>query len=105
MSVASVSAETRPAGNCCQARADRIGLSRTAAKRVDQRGRLAGSALAHVVLLYGDESDALTHPYLARAWAKSGADLRVPARDLAGGDLRTVLYVADIYGLSRSHSL
>ena len=31
------------------------------------------------MLLYGDESEALTHPYLARAWAKSGADLRVPA--------------------------
>jgi transposase len=30
-------------------------------------------------LLYGDESEALTHPYLARAWAKVGADLRVPA--------------------------
>ena len=26
-----------------------------------------------------DESEALTHPYLARAWAKRGADLRVPA--------------------------
>lgn len=32
-----------------------------------------------IVLLYGDESEALTHPYLARAWAKSGIDLRVPA--------------------------
>ena len=32
-----------------------------------------------IVLLYGDESEALTHPYLARAWAKSGEDLRVPA--------------------------
>ena len=32
-----------------------------------------------IVLLYGDESEALTHPYLARAWAKYGADLRVPA--------------------------
>lgn len=32
-----------------------------------------------IVLLCGDESEALTHPYLARAWAKSGADLRVPA--------------------------
>ena len=32
-----------------------------------------------IVLLYGDESEALTHPYLARAWAKSGAELRVPA--------------------------
>ncbi|MDQ2860569.1 MAG: transposase [Pseudomonadota bacterium] len=30
-------------------------------------------------LLFGDESEALTHPYLARAWAKCGADLRVPA--------------------------
>ena len=32
-----------------------------------------------IVLLYGDESEALTHPYLARVWAKRGADLRVPA--------------------------
>lgn len=32
-----------------------------------------------IVLLYGDESEALTHPYLARVWAKVGADLRVPA--------------------------
>lgn len=31
------------------------------------------------MLLYGDESEALTHPYLARAWAQRGADLRVPA--------------------------
>jgi hypothetical protein len=30
-------------------------------------------------LLFADESEALTHPYLARAWAKKGADLRVPA--------------------------
>ena len=32
-----------------------------------------------IVLLYGAESEALTHPSLARAWAKSGAALRVPA--------------------------
>ena len=32
-----------------------------------------------IVLLFGDESEALTHPYLARVWAKRGADLRVPA--------------------------
>lgn len=32
-----------------------------------------------VVLLFGDESEALTHPCLAHAWAKQGADLRVPA--------------------------
>lgn len=31
------------------------------------------------MLLFCDESEALTHPYLARAWAKRGADLRVPA--------------------------
>ena len=32
-----------------------------------------------IVLLFADESVALTHPYLARAWAKRGADLRVEA--------------------------
>jgi len=32
-----------------------------------------------IVLLFGDESEALTHPYLAHAWARRGADLRVPA--------------------------
>ena len=32
-----------------------------------------------IILLFGDESEALTHPYLARTWARSGADLRVPA--------------------------
>ena len=39
----------------------------------------AQAAAGDIVLLYGDESEALTHPYLARAWAKRGADLRVPA--------------------------
>lgn len=29
--------------------------------------------------MFGDESEALTHPYLAHAWARRGADLRVPA--------------------------
>jgi transposase len=37
------------------------------------------AAAGDIVLLYGDESEALTHPYLARAWAKAGVDLRVPA--------------------------
>jgi len=32
-----------------------------------------------IVLLSADESEALTHPYLAHAWSKRGADLRVPA--------------------------
>ncbi len=37
------------------------------------------AASGDIVLLFGDESEALTHPYLAHAWAKRGADLRVPA--------------------------
>jgi transposase len=32
-----------------------------------------------ITLLFGDESEALTHPYLAHAWAKRGCDLRVEA--------------------------
>ena len=41
--------------------------------------RKAQAEAGDIVLLFGDESEALTHPYLARAWAKQGADLRVPA--------------------------
>jgi len=37
------------------------------------------AAAGDITLLFGDESEALTHPYLARAWAKCGADLRVQA--------------------------
>jgi hypothetical protein len=50
---------------------DRIGLRLQLRKRQAEAG--------DIILLYGDESEALTHPYLARAWARSGADLRVPA--------------------------
>lgn len=32
-----------------------------------------------IVLLFADESEALTHPYLAHAWARRGSDLRVEA--------------------------
>lgn len=32
-----------------------------------------------IILLFEDESEALTHPYLARAWARRGSDLRVEA--------------------------
>ena len=32
-----------------------------------------------IVLLFADKSEALTHPYLAHAWARRGADLRVEA--------------------------
>ena len=41
--------------------------------------RKAQARAGDIVLLFADESEALTHPYLARAWAKRGADLRVPA--------------------------
>ena len=50
---------------------ERIGLRLQLRKQQAEAG--------DIVLLYGDESEALTHPYLARAWAKVGADLRVPA--------------------------
>jgi hypothetical protein len=50
---------------------DRAGLRRKLLK--------AQAAAGDIVLLFGDESEALTHPYLAHAWAKRGADLRVPA--------------------------
>ena len=41
--------------------------------------RKAQAEAGDIVLLFADESEALTHPYLARAWARIGADLRVPA--------------------------
>jgi transposase len=53
------------------AEVERIGLRLQLRKQQAEAG--------DIVLLYGDESEALTHPYLARAWAKPGADLRVPA--------------------------
>ena len=41
--------------------------------------RRAQAEAGDIVLLYGDESEALTHPYLAHAWAERGVDLRVQA--------------------------
>ena len=41
--------------------------------------RKAQAAAGDITLLFADESEALTHPYLAHAWAKRGADLRVQA--------------------------
>jgi transposase len=41
--------------------------------------RKAQAEANDIVLLFSDESEALTHPYLARAWARRGADLRVSA--------------------------
>jgi transposase len=50
------------------------------------------------VLLYTDESEALTHPYLARAWAKRGADLRVSAP----GQTRKVAMIGALDWASRT---
>jgi transposase len=50
---------------------DRAGLRRQLLEAQAEAG--------DIVLLFEDESEALTHPYLAHAWAKRGADLRVPA--------------------------
>ena len=50
---------------------DRAGLRRKLLK--------AQAEVGDIILLFGDESEALTHPYLAHVWAKKGADLRIPA--------------------------
>lgn len=41
------------------------------------RLRQAQADAGDIALLYADESEALTHPYLAHAWAEQSADLRV----------------------------
>ncbi len=50
---------------------DRAGLRRRLLKAQAEAG--------DIVLLFADESEALTHPYLAHVWAQKGADLRIPA--------------------------
>ena len=50
---------------------ERVGL------RLQLRRAQAGAG--DIALLFGDESEALMHPYLAHAWAERGADLRVQA--------------------------
>jgi len=50
---------------------DRAGLRRMLLKAQAEAG--------DIVLLFADESEALTHPYLAHVWAQKGADLRIPA--------------------------
>src|SRR5918993_3587451 len=50
---------------------DRAGLRRKLLKAQAEAG--------DIVLLFGDASEALTHPDLAHVWAKKGADVRIPA--------------------------
>jgi hypothetical protein len=51
------------------------------------------AAAGDIHLLFGDESEALTHPYLAHCWAERGADLRVEAPGQA--EKRALLGVLD----------
>ena len=51
------------------------------------------AAAGDIHLLFGDESEALTHPYLAHCWAERGADLRVEAPGRA--EKRALLGVLD----------
>ena len=48
-------------------------------------------------LLYLDESEVLTHPYLARCWAPRGTDLRIPAPGQANMSMSTT-QLAERYG-------
>jgi transposase len=50
---------------------DRAGLRRKLLKAQAEAG--------DIVLLFADESEALTHPYLAHVWANKGANRRIPA--------------------------
>ena len=58
-------------GRQCAEEVDRVGL-RLAFRK-------AQAAAGDIVLLFADESGALTHPCPARAWSERGADLRVQA--------------------------
>jgi len=47
--------------------------------RMGVRLQQAQAQAGDIALLHADESEALTHPYLAHVWAEKGADLRVQA--------------------------
>ncbi len=47
--------------------------------RAGLRRKLLKAQAGDIVLLFADESEALTHAYLAHAWAQKGTDLRIPA--------------------------
>ena len=59
--------------------------------------RRAQAEAGDIALLFGDESEALTHPYLAHAWAERGADLRVQAP----GQARKVALLGVLDALTR----
>jgi hypothetical protein len=51
------------------------------------------AAAGDIVLLFGDEAEVLTHPYLAHRWSRRGADLRIQAPGQA--ERRALLGVLD----------
>lgn len=59
--------------------------------------RRAQAEAGDIALLFGDESEALTHPYLAHVWAERGADLRVQAP----GQARKVAMLGVLDALTR----
>ena len=59
--------------------------------------RRAQARAGDIALLFGDESEALTHPYLAHAWAGRGVDLRVQAP----GQARKVALLGVLDALTR----
>ena len=59
--------------------------------------RRAQAEAGDIALLFGDESEALTHPYLAHAWAERGVDLRVQAP----GQARKVALLGVLDALTR----
>lgn len=62
--------------HCLRGRQDADGVDRAGLRlKLFKQQAEAGD----IVLLSADESEALTHPYLAHAWGRRGADLRVPA--------------------------
>src|SRR3954470_19930564 len=59
-----------------KARQDAAAVAASREHLADLKTRAAAGAIDLVFL---DESEALTHPYLARCWARRGTELRIPA--------------------------
>src|SRR4051812_46640365 len=57
-------------------RQDTAAVAASRERLVDLKTQAASGAIDLVVL---DESEALTHPYLARCWARRGTELRIQA--------------------------
>ena len=78
LSVALRKGATAGAGRGTRSRDARTG-TRSSASALRLRLLKQQAAAGDIHLLFGDEAEALTHPYLAHCWAERGADLRVEA--------------------------